>query len=139
MAVVGSHRCVVVLPLCRWVNHKVPVDVSLVGADQAAQHMLYSPLWMKRQQATGTAAKEGQWEPEGHGDQVRKYAHAATDINHAKHAGMAEGRVLSYAATREWFRPRYAAWKADPSKAITEADVLEFLGSKDAWVVKAAN
>jgi hypothetical protein len=35
------------------------------------------------------------------------------------------GGVPNLGRAKEWFMPRYAAWKADPSKVITEAEVLE--------------
>ena len=101
------------------------LDVSLTGADQAAQHYLYAPIWMNRLQPLGTPATAR------HGHEA--FSFTANKINKAKEFHENTGKVLSYAAVQKWFKPRYAAWKADPSKVITEADVLHFLHA-DAWV-----
>lgn len=35
------------------------------------------------------------------------------------------GGIANFTRALQWFKPRYDAWLADPSQAITDADVLE--------------
>jgi hypothetical protein len=43
------------------------------------------------------------------------------------------GLAVNFTAVHEWFVPRYAAWKADKTAAITVADVAAFFGGDTAW------
>jgi len=62
------------------------------------------------------------------------YSAVADAINDAKEPHIKGGKALSFEAVRAWFLPRYAAWKADPSKAISVEDVVAFVKADAAWV-----
>lgn len=119
--------------LCRWINHNQPVaaPAGLSGADQVAQHYLYAPMWMKHSQPLGTAGSDVQALDNA---PTAAYSRVADVINDAKEPHIKSGKALSFEAVRAWFVPRYAAWKADPSKAISVKDVVAFVKADAAWV-----
>jgi hypothetical protein len=82
--------------------------------------MVMAPFWMTNIQPKGTQGLHAQW--------AGKARPPLTDALTSQWKG--QGRVkLSGTAdlsrALEWFGPRYQQWKADPSKPITETDVLE--------------
>lgn len=56
----------------------------------------------------------------------------------AKAAPQKAGKTLDTAALRAWFEPRYKAWKADPAKAVTVADVAAVMALDSTWLQPAA-
>lgn len=91
-----------------------PVDMA---AANAVRHMLHAPLWMTGVQPSGTPARLAQW------DGKPRAPLSATLSALVDELPVSSG-TADFARVLEWFAPRYQAWKADPSKAITEAEVL---------------
>jgi hypothetical protein len=46
----------------------------------------------------------------------------------------ATGQRSNFNAVRDWFVPRYAAWKANPAAVISLEEVVAFLGTDAPWV-----
>lgn len=65
-------------------------------------------------QPKGTPGRHAKWD----GDQ---YAPLMKTLS----ASLQGQGAANFTRALEWFVPRYQAWKADPSQAVTEADVLE--------------
>lgn len=90
------------------------------NALQAFRQIVHAPLWMKRDLPKGTPARLALWE--GKDSPPLKQAVDAFFKQDA-----VEGQPANFTRALEFFVPRYQAWKADPSNAITDADVLELL------------
>lgn len=115
---------------CRWAGYlnNRPVNrtdkiqawpVELSGV-QAFRHMLHAPIWMKNLQLQGTPARLALWEGNSSPPLLKTLSTMLAQDNMA-------ARSANFTRVLEFFVPRYQAWKADPSKAITDADVLELM------------
>lgn len=93
-----------------------PVDMNVVNA---LRHIVHAPLWMTNIQQRGTPGKHAQWD----GQQRAPLMETLTASLEGR-GPMPVSGAANFTRTLEWFLPRYQAWKADPSNAITEADVL---------------
>lgn len=78
-----------------------------------------APLWMTNVQPKGTPARLATWDGNARAPLSLALYEALVGFG-----PMAVGGPANFTAAKEWFVPRYAAWKADPSKALTQADVL---------------
>lgn len=59
-------------------------------------------------------------------------------IRAARETHIAAGHALNFAAIRDWFLPRYLAWKRDPAAAVTLEEVVAVLRSDDVWTTHLA-
>lgn len=82
-------------------------------------------LLLQREQPVGTPGKDATW------GGLPKWPGIAVFEQLATPKIMA-GLAVNVTAVREWFVPRYAAWKADNRSVITLADVAE-LADDAAW------
>lgn len=78
-----------------------------------------APLWMTSTQRKGTPGREAQWE-----GNPRAPLSVALSSSLYSGRGAASLATANFTRAQEWFEPRYAAWRADPRKALTTADVL---------------
>jgi len=44
------------------------------------------------------------------------------------------GQAVNFPVLRSWFLPCYRAWKAEPSKVVTVAEVAAVMGAKSTWL-----
>lgn len=89
---------------------------------QAFRHILHTPIWMKNLQPQGTPARLALWDGKSSPPLLKTLSKILAQDNMA-------AQSANFTRVTEWFVPRYQAWKADPSKAITDADVLELLST----------
>lgn len=108
----------------------VTAPTGVDGAKPAAQHYLFAPIYMQNnnnKHPVGVSGKE-----------AKAKGADAEAIFAAIHAAQAPfvraGKALNYEAVRDWWKPRNAAFKADPSKSVSVDDVVAFLQSDAAWL-----
>lgn len=101
----------------------------------AALHYQHAPVYMQKTQRTGIAGKDavnkGAIIPSAEGEGLMPIWAAKAPFEKA-------GRALNTAALRDWFVPRYQAWKAEPTKAVTVAEVAVVMASDFTWLQPAA-
>lgn len=90
-------------------------------AINALRHILHAPVWTQRLQAKGTPGRLATWGGNPRAPAMKFFSEAWTTFI-TNGTGIASG-VANMTKALEWFRPRYDAFKADPSKAITFDDV----------------
>jgi hypothetical protein len=82
--------------------------------------MVMAPFWMTNIQPKGTPGLHAQWAGKPRPPLTQALTSQWKSQGHTQLTGAADlGRAL------EWFGPRYQQWKADPSKPILQADVLQ--------------
>jgi len=115
--------------ICRWTTFW---DIQFTGAAvadapdryhaiNALRHILHAPVWTQRLQAKGTPGRLATWGGNPRAPAMKFFSEAWTTFI-TNGTGIASG-VANMTKALEWFRPRYDAFKADPSKAITFDDV----------------
>jgi hypothetical protein len=84
--------------------------------------MMLSPVWMNAKTSVDTDASPNHRASSGAGARSLSATDriAGIEIN----LRVPASAVVNLARAVEWFVPKYQQWKADPSKAITEDDVL---------------
>jgi hypothetical protein len=82
--------------------------------------MVMAPLWMSNIQPQGTPGQHAQWG----GKAQPPLTHTLSSLWNGQGRVQLSG-VADLARALEWSVPRYQQWKADPSKPITDADVLQ--------------
>ena len=101
------------------------------GALTAVLHMQHAPAWMHRSHPVGVAGKDAAakgaviFNAEGEG---------LIPVSNAKARFQEAGKAINFVALRDWFLPRYKAYKADPSKSVTVADVAAIMSAPSTWV-----
>lgn len=86
----------------------------------AVRHMVMAPLWMTNIQPKDTPGHQAQWAGKPRPPLTTSMTTLWKRQGRVQLSGAADlGRAL------EWFGPRYQQWKADPSKPVLQADVLE--------------
>lgn len=124
--------------MCRYTdygNDLVAAPEGLDGAQVAALHYQHAPVFMQRFHPVGVAGKDALAKgaafssAEGEG---------LVPIWAAKKQYQQAGQVINYVVLRDWFLPRYKAWKAGQAGPVTVAEVAAAVGSKSTWVQEAS-
>lgn len=103
----------------------------MYGAHTAALQYQHAPVFMQKSAPKGVAGKDamakGAVVPAGQ-------AEGLMPIWNVKEPYHQAGQAVNYPVLRDWFLPRYRAWKADPSKVVTVAEVAAIMGAKSTWL-----
>lgn len=104
---------------------------GMQGAHIAALQYQHAPAFMTRSHPVGTSGKEAAQKGE-----VIAIAEGEglVPIWCAKEPFQTAGKAINFPALRDWFVPRYQAWKADPTKAVTVEEVVAVMGSESSWL-----
>lgn len=87
----------------------------------AFKHMMLAPLWMNNMQPHSTPGWQATWD-DGHYHAPLSHTLAQSAAGQGDMPVL--GKTANFTAALEWFKPRYAAFKADPTNTISVADVL---------------
>ena len=137
--------CFFCRPLCRskarLAKHVHAPKCISFAAETAVRHYLLAPLYMQPPLTLGISGKAAAAATAATPAQAMKARLDAytTAVEAAAAPFLAAGKLLSYTAVQEWWKPRQEAWRADPSKVVTEESVLEFLRSEAAWAQPPAD
>lgn len=117
----------VVMPLLINLDIDIIAPAGVSGPKAAALQYAVATAFMQRMQPIGTPGTNGRWTD---GAAMWPGLFRLLSIMGQR---ASVGRVENFTAAREWFVPRYAACKANPSAAVSLEEAAAFFGD-GAWV-----
>lgn len=123
-----------VLLVCRYTDDNDAIatpDGALDGTHVAALHYQHAPAFMQRFHPAGVAGKDALVQGAAFSNEEGQglYPIWAAKWSHQK-----AGEAINFAVLRDWFLPRYQAWKDGRGGAVTVAEAAAAIGSNAAWV-----
>lgn len=105
------------------------------GAPAVVHHYLLAPIFMTKVQPLGTLATEAVWpRPDRPARPTSPLWPGFLPLLNLAKDKVAQGLVLDFKQVQDWFLPRYTAWQANSTAAITQQDMLAAVAGM--WVPK---